>query len=133
MTDTTVDQLVNVTLYHRLGASAGIRRLVDGIVDAHLRNPTIKARFLPYLECPERVAEIKHQTCMFFSAECGGSDIYRGRSMAETHRGMNISEAEYEAAVDDIIATMTEQGHDEASRTEVRSMLNSLKDDIVGV
>ncbi|WP_422072471.1 group I truncated hemoglobin [Tranquillimonas rosea] len=133
MTTLTADQLSTVTLYERFGGAAGIRSLVDGIVEAHLRNPVIKARFLPYLEQPERVAEIKRHTCAFFSEGSCGPDFYRGRSMAEAHRGMEISDAEYTAATEDVLATFATRGHGETTRADVRDILEGLRPDIVGV
>ncbi|MFP4328858.1 MAG: group I truncated hemoglobin [Paracoccaceae bacterium] len=124
-------ELSHVSLYERLGAAAGIRRIVDGMVDAHLENPVIRARFLPYLDTPERVEEIKQQICDYFEAEADGPGHYRGRSMAETHRGMNIDEAEYIAAMDDILGTMRRLGHDAATRNEVLAALYAVKDEII--
>lgn len=111
MTTSVMEKIGTVMLYERLGASAGIRQIVDGMVDAHLENPVIKARFLPYLEQPERVEQIKHQICKFFEAQAGGPSRYAGRSMVEAHRGMNIDEAEYMAAMDDLLGTLESLGH----------------------
>lgn len=132
MTTTLGEQLSTVTLYERLGGAAGIRALVDGIVDAHLQNPVIRERFQPYLDQPERVADIKRHTCAFFSEGSGGPDTYRGRSMSEAHRGMSITDAEYTAATDDILTTLARHGHGAATRAEVGGMLEDLRGEIVG-
>jgi len=127
------ESLSKVTLYERLGASAGIRRIVDGMVDAHLQNPVIRARFQPYLEQPERVEEIKQNTCAFFAVHAGGPATYGGRDLARAHRGMNIDGAEYMAAIDDILETMEALGHDEANRNDVLALLYGQKGDILHV
>jgi hemoglobin len=119
------------TLYQRLGGATGIAKLVDDIVEAHLGNPTIKARFLPYLEKPERVAEIKKHTCDFLGAGSGGPERYTGRSMPESHRGMNINAAEYMAVVDDILGVLEKHGIDEGSRKDVLAIAYSLKGEIL--
>jgi hemoglobin len=132
--DTTIARdLANVTLYQRLGGSAGVRGLIDAIIEAHMDNPAIRARFLPYREEPERLENAKRHLCDFFAKGSGGPDRYAGRAMAEAHRGMNISEAEYMAATDDILNTLARHGHDEATRTEVLGILWSLKDEIMRV
>lgn len=133
MTTSLGEQLSTVTLYERLGGAAGIRALVDGIVDAHLENPVIEARFQPYLDQPARVAEIKRHTCAFLSEGSGGPDTYRGRSMTEAHRGMDISNVEYDAATDDILATLARHGHGAATQAEVAAMLDALRDEIVEI
>ena len=65
-----------------------------------MANPMVRDRFLPYREKPDTLAKVKHHTCNFFGAGSGGPEQYSGRSMPDTHRGMNISEQEYLAVVD---------------------------------
>ncbi|SFE64946.1 group I truncated hemoglobin [Roseivivax sediminis] len=133
MTTSAAEQLSTVSLYERLGGSTGIRRIVDGMVDAHLDNPAIKPRFTPYLDQPDRVEKIKQHYCTLFEELSNGPGAYDGRSMHETHRGMNIDETEYIAAMDDILETMKSLGHAEDTRKEIAAMLYALKDDIVRV
>ncbi|KAA0917451.1 group I truncated hemoglobin [Aquicoccus porphyridii] len=133
MTQSLGAQLSTVTLYERLGGAGGIRRIVDGAIDAHMRNPVIQHRFLPYEDRPEYVEEVKQHTCDFFAAGSDGPDRYRGRSMTETHRGMDISAREYEAAADDILTTMAQLGYDGDTRAEVGEILGSLKEEIIHV
>jgi hemoglobin len=113
------------SLYERLGGSAGIAKLVDATVAAHMENPVIKARFLPYRSQPHQ------HTVRFFAAGSGGPEPYDGRSMPEAHRGMNISEAEYMAATDDILAVLAHNGIDERTRNEVLAIAYSIKDQIM--
>jgi len=119
------------TLYEQLGGAKGISKLVDDIVVAHANNPAIKVRFLPYFDQPERLAQIKKHTCDFLGAGSGGPEIYTGRSMPERHRGMNISEAEYMAVVDDILGVMEKHGIAESARRDVLAIAFALKGDIL--
>lgn len=120
-------------LYQRLGGSDGIRRLVDDIVDAHVANPAIRARFLPYLDDPEKVSQVKNHLCGFIEAGSGGDATYPGRTMPDAHRGMNIAPHEYMAAVDDIIGALRKHGADEATQKDMLFIAWSLKDDIMHV
>lgn len=119
------------TLYHRLGATRGIKALVDSIVERHLSNPTIKARYMPLAQEPERMAIVKQHLCRFIEAGTGGESNYSGLSMPEAHRGMNISAAEYMAAVDDIMLALKDHSIDEQSQKDMLAIAWSLKDDIV--
>jgi hemoglobin len=132
-TGSLAEEFSTVTLYERLGGAAGIRRIVDGAVAAHMENPLIGHRFQPYADRPERVEEIKQHTCDFFAAGSGGPDDYRGRSMTEAHRGMEIDEAEYDAAAEDILRTMASLNYDPETRIEVGAILQSLKPEITHV
>ena len=127
----TAQATETATLYERLGRGEGITALVDDIVEAHMRNPVINARFLPYQNTPERMAEIKQHLCRFLAAGSGGPEQYTGRSMPEAHRGMNISEAEYMAALDDILEVMDKHGIDEQTHKDVLAIAYSLKAQIL--
>jgi len=111
------------TLFERLGGTEGISSIVDDVVDAHLNNVSISSRFLPYKEQPERLAIIKKHTVDFFSAGSGGPVTYTGRDMPTTHKGMNISSAEYLCAMDDIMIVLERHKIDEDSKKDVLSVL----------
>ena len=119
------------TLFERLGGSEGIARIVDDVVDAHMENPAIKVRFLPYKDQPERLAVIKKHTVQFFSAGSGGPAEYHGKDMPEAHTGMNISRAEYMHVVDDIMVVLEKHSIDEETKKDVLVILWSLKEMIV--
>lgn len=119
------------TLYERLGQSEGIAALVDDIVDAHLRNPVIKARYEPLASDPQKFEDAKKHLRNFLGTGSGGPEDYAGRSMPDTHRGMNISAAEYMAACDDIMNTLEAHEVDEQARKDVLFIAWSLKDEIM--
>jgi hemoglobin len=119
------------TLFVRLGGASGIRAIVDDVVALHMENPAINARFRPILETPEKLAITKHHLCTFLEAGSGGKANYQGRSMRDAHRGMNISEAEYMAAIDDILAALRKHALDEQTQKDVLAIAYSLKGDIL--
>ena len=119
------------SLYERLGKAEGIRALVDDIVAEHMKNPGVSARFLPYASDPARLAVIKQHTCAFLAAGSGGPGAYAGRSMADAHRGMNVSAAEYMAAVDDIMSVLRRHSIDEQTQKDVLAIAYALKGEIM--
>lgn len=121
------------SLFTRLGATRGIETIVEDIVQAHLENPLIRARFLPIAEEPAKLAAAKQHLCTFLAAGSGGPQAYAGRSMPDAHRGMNISANEYVAAIDDILAVLQRHGIDDETRKDVLAIAWSLKGDIVHV
>jgi hemoglobin len=129
-----MNTLVNTaSLFERLGGTAGIEAIVDSLIAAHMENPAIRARFVPYLDTPERLQAIKGHVCTFLEAGSGGPRGYTGRAMRDAHRGMNISEAEFVAAVDDILLVLQKHGVDEATRKDILAIAYSLKNEIVHV
>jgi hemoglobin len=123
--------MANATLFERLGGSRGITSLVDDIVELHMHNPVIKARFRPYLETPDKLAATKKHLCAFLEAGSGGQAQYTGRGMQAAHRGMNISEAEYMAALDDILDAMRKRNIDEQTQKDVLAIGYGLKGEIL--
>lgn len=122
---------MNQILFERLGGTEGISSIVDDVVEAHMKNPSISARFLPYKQQPERLAVIKKHTIDFFSAGSGGPVTYSGRDMPTTHKGMNINPAEYMYVMDDIMEVLENHKIDEASKKDVLAILWSLKGMII--
>ena len=53
--------------------------------------------------------------------------------MTDAHRGMNISAAEYMAALDDILSTLDKHEIDEQTRKDVLAIAYSLKGEILNV
>jgi hemoglobin len=117
------------SLYERLGSAPGISRIVDDVVAAHLVNPLVQTRF----QNVEDIAHLKRMACEFFAAGSGGPEKYTGKDMRAAHKGMNISEQEYVAVMDDILAALDKNGIDEATKKDVLAILYSLKGEIIRV
>lgn len=127
----TTKEVEKATLFERLGGTIGITTIVDDVVQTHMDNPAINARFIPYADEPERLAVIKKHTVDFFSTGSGGNVEYTGRSMEETHTGMNISREEYTHVVDDIMLVLDKHGMSEDTKKDVLFILWSLRDMII--
>lgn len=117
------------SLYERLGSKEGISRLVDDVVAAHLSNPIVKTRF----ENVRDMAHLKQMACEFFCAGSGGPEAYTGKDMRAAHKGMNISEQEYLAVMDDIVGALDKNKLDADTKKDVIAILYSLKGDIIRV
>lgn len=121
--------MAEISLYDRLGGAKGIAQIVDDTMTAHLKNPVIKTRF-------ENIKDVEHAKRMareFFSAGAGGPETYTGRDMITAHKGMNISEQEYMAAMDDILEALAKNKVGEAAVKDVIAILYSLKAQIIRV
>ena len=92
-------------LYQDLGGEAGVKRLVD--------------RLLQKYKSDDRINDLLENTNLDYFAErlneyicmrTGGGCEYRGLSMVEAHSGMAIKEREFNYFVEDSQAAMTELG-----------------------
>lgn len=117
------------SLYTRLGGAEGIRRIIDDVIAAHLNNPVVSERFRK----AEDLGRLKIKAWEFFCAGAGGPETYTGKDMISAHKGMNITEAEYQAVTDDILSALSKNRIDDATARDVSAILNALKDQVVGV
>lgn len=120
--------MAEASLYERLGGEHGIRQITTDILDNHLKNEMINVRY--QRSDRERVIRVVTE---FICAGTGGPQVYTGRDMRTTHRGMNISEAEYLAVVDDIMDALDSNGVGEREKQEMLMIAYSLKGDILHV
>ena len=123
----TKSKTMGKSLYERLGGATGIARIVDDVIAAHLANPVVQTRF-------QNIEDLDHARQMareFFASGSGGPETYTGRPMRLAHQGMNISEQEYLAVIEDIMTTLDRHGIDESSQKDVLAILYSLRREII--
>ena len=120
---------MSTSLYERLGGTEGISKIASDAIDNHLANPRIQSRYvhLDHLEA------LRKGAANFFIAATGGPDLYEGRNMLETHQGMNIDDAEFMAALDDILNALNASGIAQREQEEVLFALYSMRQEIVHV
>jgi hemoglobin len=118
------------SLYQRLGGRDGIALVVEDFVGYVVADDRINARFKDMK--PEAVTRLKSNVADFVCDATGGPCAYVGRDMKTTHRGMNVTEAEWDATVDDLVKALDKRGLGEAEKKELLGLLGPLKPDILG-
>ena len=78
-------------------------------------------------------AELVELVVNLICAGTGGSQQYTGMSMLEAHKGMNVSEAEFVAVLDDILAALDKHNVGEREKAELLAIAYSMKPEIVHV
>jgi hemoglobin len=63
----------------------------------------------------------------------GGPCVYTGRTMRETHDGMGVTAGEFDALVEDLVATLNEFEVAKAEQEELLGLLGPMRDAIVEV
>ena len=117
---------MEASLYERLGGREGIEAISTDLFDLHLENPLIKTRY-----ADSDRAEVIRLVTEFFCAGTGGSEEYTGKDMPTAHAGMNISEQEFVAALDDVLLALDRNGVGQREKEEALMILYSLKSEVV--
>ncbi|MBI2213846.1 MAG: group 1 truncated hemoglobin [Acidobacteria bacterium] len=120
------------SLYERLGGSYPIAVVVDEFIDLLLLNDVLNAN--PAInEARARVpkAGLKFQVASLVCQATGGPCTYGGRDMKSAHAKLNISEAEWDAMVRDLVRVLNNHHVPKPEQDELLSILGSTKGDIV--
>lgn len=114
------------TLYDRLGRRDGIARVTRTLIQNHMANPLVSARY-----GGSDLDKVERRVIEFFCVGSGGPETYTGQDMVATHKGMNVSEQEFVAVIDDAMAALETNGIDKPTQDEVLGILWSLKNQVV--
>ena len=116
------------SLYERLGRIESIGAVVEDFRDRVARDDRIKQKFAR--------TDLGRLTRMLIDQVCqaaGGPCTYTGRSMKDAHAGMGVTSAEFDALVEDLVATLNQFRIGKTEQGELLGVLGPLKPDIVEV
>lgn len=115
------------SLYERIGGEPKARAIVEDIWNNHSANPIVKDRFAN--SDPEYVKQLVFE---IFAVATGATDVeYTGKDMKAAHAGMNISEMEFNAVVDDVLKACETNGLSQDEQNEILAILWSVRKQIV--
>ena len=114
-------------LYDRLGGQPAITAVVDDFVGNVAADNRING-FFARTDIPALKRNLVDQLC----AGTGGPCTYKGKDMMTAHRGMNITDAQFNALVEDLVKTLDKFKVPEKEKGEVLAALGPLKPQIVG-
>ena len=114
------------SLYERLGGTEGVTAITSDLVDNHLSNKIIATRF-----AGADVAGLKKGAATFVIMGTGGPNVYEGKDMLETHKGMNISATEFMAVMDDTLSALEKNNVGQREQEEVLFIIYSMRSQIV--
>jgi hemoglobin len=122
------------TLYERLGGVYSIATVVDDLIDRVMTDARLNAN--PAVnEAHHKVppAGFKYLVTEMVCWAAGGPQKYTGRSMADSHRELNITPQEWVAFMDDLQQTLDKFKVPPSEQSELRAIVESTYGDIVVV
>ena len=123
-----VDTMASKSLYDRLGGKSAITAVVDTFVARVAADTRINKKFARS-NIPRVKAMLVDQIC----TQTGGPCTYTGRSMKEAHRNMGVTEGEFNALVEDLVASLNQFSVPKREQDELLAALGTMKGDIVEV
>ncbi len=120
------------SLYERLGGVFSIATVVDDFINRIMADPRLNSNPLVD-EAHHRVspAGFKYLVTELVCQVTGGPQRYTGRSMADSHKHLNISMPEWQAFLDDFQQTLTKFNVPAAEQKELFAIVESTRSDIV--
>jgi hemoglobin len=115
------------SLYDRLGGKAAITKVVDDFTANVGADKVINARFKK-TDMKKLKGNLVDQIC----EATGGPCKYKGKSMADAHKGMKITEDEWKATVADLVKALDKNKVPQAEKDDLLKPLAAMHDDIVG-
>ncbi|MEN3332163.1 MAG: hemoglobin [Blastocatellia bacterium] len=117
------------SLYKRLGGYDAIAAVADDFIKGLATDPKISRFFVGASDnSKERIRQlVKDQLC----AATGGPCVYIGRDMKTVHKGLHITEEDWNISVKILMGTLTKFKVKEREQKDVVAALAGLKADIV--
>jgi hemoglobin len=114
------------TLYRDMGGVDAIKKIASDTADNFLADPRIKATFDNTNMDRFRIL-LGDQFCVV----AGGPCTYTGRNMKETHKGLHLGNADFNAVVEDLQRAMDKNGVAFATQNRFLARLAPMQRDIV--
>jgi hemoglobin len=132
----------NLTLYQRLGGQQGLTALTDDWLARALDDPRVNwqrhgvvqggfsfhhNRSVTWNDSPANVAQLKKHMVQFLSLATGGPAHYDGKEMKQAHANLHITNAEFDAAVGDLKASLDKLRVPTKEQKELLSIIESTR------
>lgn len=116
------------SLYQRLGGLPAIQAVINQFVSNVAADPRIN-HFFAHTNIPVFKQALVNQVCQV----TGGPCVYTGPPMMVVHHGMNITNADFDALVGDLVAAMNQLNVPQADQQQLLAILGPLRSQIVHV
>ena len=130
------------SLYDRLGGEKGVNAIVDDWIARALADPRVnwerkgitrggvslkRNKSIEWQASPDNVARMKKHIAQFVAVATGGPTKYEGRDMKEVHGGMHVSNANFDAAIGDLKASLDKLGVPTEEQKELLAIIESTR------
>jgi hemoglobin len=119
------------TLYDQLGKKKGITKVVNDFVGKVAADDRINHFFKDDVADKKKLNHFKMELVNQICQASGGPCKYTGKDMKTAHQGMGITEADFNALVEDLKAAMDQDNVAQDAQNQLLGALGPMKADIV--
>ncbi len=119
------------SLYDRLGGKKAIVAVIDEFVARVAADKRINGFFKDTAADPKRLAKFKTNLVNQICQATGGPCKYTGKDMKTAHKGMGITDADFNALVEDLSGALDKFKVGAKEKGDLLAALGPLKKDIV--
>jgi hemoglobin len=120
------------SLYDRIGGGPALSKVVDEFVAKAAANPKVNfTRNGQWTASDAAVKTLKVHLVNFLGSAFGGPQKYTGRSMKEAHKGLAITQGEFDALAADLKAVLEANKVPSQEISEIMKIAASTAPDIV--
>jgi len=122
----------NMTLWDKLGGEKSVAKVVDDFCALASADPKVDVtRGGKYKLDELALADLKKKLVQFISSATGGPLKYTGKSMKEVHKGMGITNEQFDAAGADLKKALTKNNVKAEDADALLKIVDSTRKDIV--
>ncbi|AVI86272.1 MULTISPECIES: group I truncated hemoglobin [Pseudomonas syringae group] len=115
------------SLYQDLGQRAGIQRIVEGMLLNIAKDERIVEHFKKV-----NIVRLRDKLVEQLCVEAGGPCRYTGDSMAESHKGQNLTPSDFNALVENLIAAMDTENVPVPVQNRLIARLAPMRGEVLG-
>ncbi|HAK75395.1 MULTISPECIES: group I truncated hemoglobin [Runella] len=125
------------SLYDRLGGVSAISAVVDQFITNVAADPNMVRTFTPLLQEVQkgntaRLTALRNNLIDQIGQASGGPQKYTGKDMVTAHKGMKITDTEFNSLVNDLVMALNKFNVPSTEQNELLGVLGGLKSQIVG-
>ena len=117
------------SLYTRLGGYNAIAAVTDDFIGRLAADKQVSRFFVGHSQ--DSLMKIRQHVVEFLCNATGGPCVYMGRDMKTAHKGMGITESDWDLSVKALVATLDKFKVPEKEKGEVLAAVGPLKAQIV--
>jgi hemoglobin len=119
------------SLHDRLGGTTAIAGVVDGFVANVAADTRINKFFTRVASDTAAMREFKQKLVDQICQGAGGPCTYTGKDMKTAHQGMGLTNADFDALVEDLVKALDSAGVPQKEKDDLLAILGPMRTDIV--